>query len=202
MYRNEDRDNEVDGFLREGVREFVPAVHALNAFIHEAETRLRGCLKVHEKELAQLGIASSRGKLDIAPSLGKQYANRVLRIGITGATRWKFFIQLDPDETPTRSMYVGFWLWTPVAKDRLELYKLLRPIWNAEDFETEVPDRDSKTIYVGRYVNQEDNFPAFQTTLDGLIRHVIAGLKEINFAERFGAGFQKQPPLVPSLEPE
>jgi hypothetical protein len=49
--------------------------------------------------------------------------------------------------------------------------------------------------------NQEDQFPAFQPTLDSVIRHVIAGFKAINFAERFGAGFQKRRPQTPGEEP-
>jgi hypothetical protein len=83
---------------------------------------------------------------------------------------------------------VGFWLWTPASEDRKKLLAL-RPIWDKDGHETE--QGGEQTLYVGRYLNQEEYFPAFETVLDQLVRHVISGLKSINFTERFGPGFRK-----------
>ena len=63
-------DAESDRFLREGLREFLPAVGALNSFIQEIGGRVRQVLEPHDRELRQLGVASSTSKLSFSPTLG------------------------------------------------------------------------------------------------------------------------------------
>jgi hypothetical protein len=181
-------DDEADRFLREGLREFVPAVRALSSFIHEIAGRIRKVLEPHDRELSQFSVASSTSKLSFSPTMGGEQPEQVIEVGIKIPDRSGFYIRIDLDETPSQSLYVGFWLWTPESQDRQELFRMLRPVWDSDDHETEEEDQ---TLYVGRYVNQEEYFPTFETVLDKLVRHVISGLTSINFAERFGPRFRK-----------
>ena len=182
-------DDEADRFLREGLREFVPAVRALSNFIHEIEGRIRRVLEQHDRELKELGIASSTSKLIFSPNLGGEQSEQEIDVGVKDPERSGFYICIDLNETPSRSLYVGFWLWTPASQDRKELFRALRPVWDTDGHETE--QDDEQTLYVGMYVNQEQYFPRFETLLDKLVQHVISGLRSIDFAERFGPGFRK-----------
>jgi hypothetical protein len=182
-------DAEADRFLREGLPHFVPAVRALSSFVHEIEGRIRKVLKPYDHELSALGLASSISKLSFSPNLGGELPEQVIEIGVKNPDRAGFYILIDLSETPSLSLYVGFWLWTPVSQNRKQLFGALRPVWDVDGYETE--QGDYETLYVGRYVNQEQYFPNFETLLDKLVQHVIWGLRSIDFAERFGPGFRK-----------
>jgi hypothetical protein len=189
MESNKRNDDEADRFLREGLREFVPAVRALSSFIHEIEGRVRKVLEPHNRELGQLSVASSTSKLSFGPTIGGGQPEQVIQVGVKDPDRSGFYIRINPDQTQSRSLYVGFWLWTPAPQDRQELFRMLRPLWDSDGYRTE--QGEYQTLYVGRYADQGEYFPAFETALDELVQHVIAGLTKIDFAGRFGPGFRK-----------
>ena len=97
-------------FCARGSRSLCRAVRALNSFIHEVEDRIRRVLEPRDRQLGLLGIASSTGKLSFSPKLGGQQLEEVIAIGVKDGDRSGFYIRLDLNETPSRSLYVGFWL--------------------------------------------------------------------------------------------
>lgn len=131
-------DDDADRFLREGLREYIPAVQALNSFIHLTEGRIRKVLEPYDMELRQLSIASSTSKISFSPNIGEEQADQTIEVGVRDPDRSGFYIQIDFKEEPSRSLCVGFWLYTPVSsQERQELFQLLSPVCGSDGYEVE-----------------------------------------------------------------
>src|ERR1700680_1190184 len=59
-------------------------------------------------------------KLSFSPTIGGEQPEQVIEVGVKIPDRSGFYIRIDLDETPSQSLYVGFWLWTPESQERAE----------------------------------------------------------------------------------
>src|SRR5271168_1661523 len=100
MESSQRSDDEADRFLKEGIREFVPAVRALNSFIHEIEGRIRNVLARHDQALNLLNVASSNSKLSFSPTIGREQFEEVIEVGVRNPDRSSFYISIDLGEAP------------------------------------------------------------------------------------------------------
>jgi hypothetical protein len=187
MNPQESNSVESERFLKDGLAHYLPAVRALNAFIAEIASRIRDVLEKHDHELEELGIASSRSKLDFEPQLGKAPLTHI-SVGLKNTHRSGFYIYYDSTETPETSFYVGFWIWTPQPSDRKELFELFRTRGTTEGWEIAVVEQ---TLNIGKYVNHEDHFPGFESLLEEVVQWVVKTLRDVNFNQRFGPAFDK-----------
>jgi hypothetical protein len=121
--------------------------------------------------------------------MGQEELEQEIQVGVKNPDRSGFYIFIDLNEEPSRSLYVGFWLWTPAVQERRDLFRALQAVWGTNGYEIE--QEDELTVCVGIYVSQEQHFPHFEPLLDKLVQHVIRGLKSIDFKKRFGPGFRK-----------
>ena len=168
---------------------FLPAVRAINTFKEQIGERIRKTLRPYDKDLNDLGVASSTiSKLHFVPVPGGEEEPLCVQIKNSGSCFY-IYVDLEPDDQPTPTLEVGFWLWTPAASDRKELYSALRAAWTADGFET---DEQERTVFIVVHVDLQENFPDFEPVLQKLIPHVIKGLKAIDFVRRFGPGFAKR----------
>ena len=121
-------DADAEEFLRSGFKSFIPAVQALRAFIDQIAEKIRIVLRPYDDQLKGIGVASSQSKLSFWPDMGKVFTGKVLGVSLKNPERSAFYIQADFDEQRSRSLYVGFWIWTPIPDDRKSLFSALEGV--------------------------------------------------------------------------
>jgi len=182
-------DAETEAFLREGLKCFMPAVQALLTFLKQIGERIGAVLKPYDDQLEGLGLASSRSKFSFYPDIARAFAGQVLEVDLKIPDRSGFYIYIDFGAQRSRALYVGFWIWTPVTKDRRSLFAALRglPIL---DYPWEIETGDQTTINIGTYTDIEQHFPNFEPLLEETVKRVLSAFETINFSQRFLPGFQ------------